>query len=104
MTRENIRRHPSIRGTLPLPKPTMSSNPPRGRQLPRPRTRVHGDGLADDKAIGNEFADRLARVCVGDFVDFVGVEPYFAFAAADHGGREALLSAEVYPVEEEGTG
>ena len=77
----------------------MSSNPPRGRQLAGSRARENGDGLADDDGIGNEFADRLARVGVGDFVDFVGVQPDLALAAADDGGGETLLGAEVDPEE-----
>ena len=58
---------------------------------------MHGDGLADDEAIGDEFADGLAGVGVGDFVDFVRVEPDLALAAVRHGRREALLRAEVHP-------
>ena len=58
---------------------------------------MHGDRLADDEAIGNEFADGLARVGIGDFAHFVGVEPDLALAAADDGGGEALLSPEVDP-------
>lgn len=34
----DVRRHPSIGGTLPLPETSMSTNPPRSGQLPRPRT------------------------------------------------------------------
>lgn len=77
----------------------MSPNPPRGIQFPSSSTRVHGHGLADDEAIADELADGLAGVCVGDLADFVGVEPDFALAAADDGGGEALLGAEVDPVE-----
>jgi hypothetical protein len=58
---------------------------------------VHGDGLADDEAIGDELADGLAGVGVGDFVDLVGIEPNLALSTADHGGREALLGAEIDP-------
>ena len=76
----------------------MSANPPSGRQLPRAGARVHGDLFTDDEAIGDELADGLAGVGVADFADFVGVEPDLAFAAADDGGREAFLRAEVYPV------
>jgi hypothetical protein len=60
---------------------------------------VHGDGLADDEAIVDELADRLAGVGVGDLVHFVGVEPDLALSAADNGRRKALLRAEVDPVE-----
>ena len=58
---------------------------------------MHGHGFADDEAIGDEFADRLAGVGVGDFVHFVRVEPDLALAAVRHGRREALLRAEVHP-------
>jgi hypothetical protein len=62
--------------------------------------RVHGDGLADNEAILDELADGLAGVGVGNLAGLVGVEPDLALAAADNGGREALLSAEVDPVEQ----
>ena len=62
----------------------MSPDPSGGIQLPRPRSRVHGDWFADDEAISDEFSDGLAGIGVGDFVDFIGVEPDLALAAADH--------------------
>ena len=58
---------------------------------------MHGDLFADDEAIGNELADGLAGVGVGDFADFVGVKPDLALSAADDGGRETLLSTEIDP-------
>ena len=58
---------------------------------------MHGDGFANDEAIGDEFADRLARVGIGDFVDFVRIEPDLALATVRDGRREALLRAEVHP-------
>ena len=76
----------------------MPTVPPRFIELSRPRARMHGHGLADDEAIGHELADGLARVGVGDFVDFIGVEPDLALSASDDGGGEPLLSAEVHPV------
>ena len=85
-------RHPSISRTLPLPKPSMSTNPPRCCQLPSTGARVHCDLLADDEAIRNKFADRLTGVGIRNLVDFVGVEPDLAFPAADHGCRKTLLS------------
>ena len=78
----------------------MSANSSGGVQLPGAGTRVHGDGLADDEAILDELADSLAGVCVGDFADLVGVEPDLALSATNHGGREALLSAEVDPIKQ----
>tara|TARA_R110002003_G_scaffold104_46_gene8644 strand:- start:35840 stop:36109 length:270 start_codon:yes stop_codon:yes gene_type:complete len=62
-------------------------------------TRVHGDGLADDEAILDELADGLAGVGVGNLAGLVGVKPDLALAAADNGCREALLRAEVDPIE-----
>ena len=61
---------------------------------------MHGDWLADDEAIGNELADGLARVCVGDFVNLVGVEPDLALSATNDGRCESLLGAEVDPIDE----
>lgn len=58
---------------------------------------MHGNWLADDKAIADEFSDRLSRVGVRDFVDFIGIEPDLALAAAHDGRREALLGCEVHP-------
>ena len=81
----------------------MTADATGGGQLTRAGARVHGDGLADDETILNELADRLAGVGVGDFAGLVGVEPDLALSATDHGGREALLSAEVDPVKHAGS-
>jgi hypothetical protein len=77
----------------------MSANPSRSGESSGTSTGVHCDGLADNEAILDELADRLAGVGVGDFIDFIGIEPDLALAAADDGGREALLGAEIDPVE-----
>lgn len=58
---------------------------------------MHGDGLLDDEAIGDELADGLAGVGVADLADLVGVEPDLALAAAQHGGGEPLLGPQVNP-------
>jgi hypothetical protein len=76
----------------------MSADPPRRSQLSSSRSRVHGDGLADDEAIADKFADGLAGIGVRDFVDFIGIEPNFALAATDYGSSEALLRPEIDPV------
>lgn len=68
-------------------------------QLTGTGTGVHGDGLSDDEAIGDQLADRLAGVGVGDLVDLVGVEPDLTLTAAEDIGREALLSEQVDPKE-----
>lgn len=90
--------HTSIGGTLPLTETTVTTNATGGVQLTGTGARVHGDGLADDEAILDELADGLARVGVGNLAGLVGVEPDLALAAADNGGRKALLRAEVDPV------
>lgn len=61
---------------------------------------MHGNRLADDEAIGNEFTDGLAGVGLSDLSHFIGVEPDLALAAAHHGGGQALLGAEVDPMSE----
>ena len=81
----------------------MTTDAAGGVQLTGTGARVHGDGLADDEAILDELADGLTGVGVGDFAGLVGVEPDLALSATDHGGREALLSAEVDPVKHAGS-
>lgn len=58
---------------------------------------MHGHRLVDDEAIAQKLADGLAGVGGGDLVNFIGIEPDLALAAADHGGRQALLGAKVDP-------
>lgn len=61
---------------------------------------MHRHWLSDDKAIGDQFADRLTGVGIGDFVDFIRVEPDLALPAADNRGGQTLLSSKVDPVVE----
>lgn len=71
----------------------MSSDPSGEVQLTGARARVHGDGLSDDEAIGDELADSLAGVGVADLADLVGIEPDLALAAAEHRRGQALLGS-----------
>lgn len=98
----NVLRHTGISGTLPLSEATVATDPAGEVQLTSTGTRVHGDWLADDEAIGDELADGLAGVGVGDLVDLVGVEPDLAFAAAEDISCEALLSSQVDPIDAKG--
>ena len=91
--------HTSVLGTLTLTQTPVPTDPAGLCELASTGAGVHGDGLADDKAIADELADGLARVGVGDLSDLIRVEPDLALAAADHGGGEALLGAKVDPVE-----
>ena len=70
-----------------------------GVQLTGTGSGVHGDGLADNEAIADELADGLTGVGVGDLVHLVGIEPDLVLAAADDRRGQALLSAEVDPVD-----
>lgn len=90
--------HTSVRSTLPLSVTPVPSDTASSVKLTGAGTRVHGDGLADDEAIGDQLADGLAGVGVRDFVDFIGVEPDLALSASNDGRREALLSTEIDPV------
>lgn len=69
-------------------------------QLTGTRPRVHGSGLADDEAIGNELANGHAGVGVGDLRDLVGVQPDLVLATAQNGRGKTLLSTQVDPEEE----
>lgn len=89
--------HTGIGGTLSLSDTTVATNTTGEVQLPSTSTGVHGDGLSDDEAIGDELANRLAGVGVGDLADLVGVQPDLALAAAEDISREALLSSQVDP-------
>ena len=94
-----IPRHPSITRTLSLSESSVSSDASSSSEFPCTRTRVHGDLLANDETIRHELADRLAGVGVGDFIHLIRIKPYLAFAAANDGGREALLGTEIDPGE-----
>ena len=59
---------------------------------------MHGDLLADDEAIGDELADGLAGVGIGDFRGLVRIEPDFALPAPNDGGCEALLRTQINPM------
>jgi len=59
---------------------------------------VHGNRLSDDEAICNELADGLAGIGIGDFADFIGIEPDLALSASYDGCRKALLGGEVDPI------
>ncbi len=58
---------------------------------------MHSDLLANNETIGHELADCLAGIGVGNFIHLIRVEPNLALAAANDGGREALLGAKVDP-------
>jgi len=94
-----IPRHTSIRSTLPLTETTVSTNSSCGCEFASAGSRVHGDGLADDKAISNELADGLAGVGIRNLAGFIGIKPDLALSATDDGCRQALLSGEVDPIE-----
>ena len=88
---KDVPRHPSISCTLPLTKATVPPNASGSGQFPSSSTRVHGDLFADNKAIGDEFADGLTGIGIRDLIDFIRVEPNLALSAAGDGGGESLL-------------
>jgi len=90
--------HTSICGTLSLTETTVSTNSSSGGELTGAGSRVHGDWLADDEAIGNKFANGLAGVGIGDLADLVRIKPDLALSTADDGSRQALLGGEIDPI------
>jgi len=59
---------------------------------------VHSDRLSDDESICNELADGLAGVGIGNFADFIRVEPDLALSASNDRCRETFLGGEVDPI------
>ena len=59
---------------------------------------MHCDLLPDDEPIRYEFADRLAGVGIGDFVDFIRIKPDLTLAAPNDRCGKSLLSSKVDPV------
>jgi hypothetical protein len=59
---------------------------------------VHSNLFPDDKAIGHEFADRLAGVGIGYFAHFVRIKPDLALAASNNRCGKSLLGPEVNPM------
>jgi hypothetical protein len=94
---QNLRRHTGVGSTLSLTVTTVATNTAGEVQLTSAGAGVHGDGLADDEAIGDQLADGLARVGVRDFALLVGVEPDLALTTADNRRGKALLSSQVDP-------
>lgn len=95
---ENVPWHTRISRTLPLTKTTVSTKSSCSSELTSAGSRVHGDGLADNKAICHELSDGLAGVGIRDFADLVGIKPDLSLSAAYNGRRQALLSGEVDPI------
>lgn len=97
----NVLGHTGIGGTLALTEATVAAVAAGEVEGTGARARVHGDGLLDDEAIGDELADRLARVGIADLADLAGVEPDLALADAQDGGRKPLLGPQINPGERE---
>jgi hypothetical protein len=94
---ENLGGHASVGSTLALTVATVAAFAAGEVELTGSGPRVHRHGLADDEAIGDELADGLAGVGVGDLAGLVGVEPDLALTAANDRGGQALLGSQVDP-------
>jgi hypothetical protein len=94
---QDLTGHTGIGGTLALTEATVATNPAGEVELTSPAARVHGDGLLDDQAIGDQLADGLTGVGIADLGDLVGVEPDLALTASEDSSGQALLSCEVDP-------
>lgn len=89
--------HTGIGGTLALTGATVATVAAGEVEGTGAGPRVHGDGLLDDEAIGNELADRLAGVGIADLADLAGIEPDLALADAEDGRRKPLLGPQINP-------
>ena len=94
---ENLRGHTGVGSTLSLTVATVAANSAGKVELASTGAGVHRDGLSDDEAIGNQLADRLARVGIGNLALFVGIQPDLALAAADDRRGKAFLSSQIDP-------
>lgn len=100
---EDLAGHTGVGSTLSLTVATVSALSSGKVQLAGTASRVHGDRLSDDEAIGDELSNRLARVGIGDLARLIGIQPDLALAAADDRRGEALLSSQVDPKRERKT-
>lgn len=100
---EDLAGHTGVGSTLSLTVATVSALSSGKVQLAGTASRVHGDGLSDDEAIGDELSNRLARVGIGDLACLIRIQPNLALAAADDRRGEALLSSQVDPKREKKT-
>ena len=91
----NLGGHPSLGGTLPLTRASVTTLALSGKQITSPCTGVNGGGLDDNRAILDELLDMSTGVGVADLRLVVGVEPDFAFTDAGDGCGEPLLRAKV---------
>ena len=91
---QNLNRHTSVGGTLPLTGAGVTALTTGFHVSADTGSRVHGDGLADDETILDQLAHMLARVGVGDLVVFVGVKPDLVLTALEDGRSETLLKSQ----------
>lgn len=87
--------HTSIGGTLTLTETGVTTSTLGELKSTSAGTGVHRDGLLDNQTVGNELADSLTRVGVGDLVHLIGVHPDLPLTAVHDGRSEALLSAKI---------
>lgn len=99
---EDLAGHTGIGSTLSLTVATVSAFSSSKVQLAGAASGVHGDGLSDNEAIVDQLSDGLARVGVGNLALLTWIQPDLALTAADDGGGEALLSAQIDPVGKRG--
>ena len=58
-------------------------------------TGVHDGRLLDNKTITLQTRDVATRVCQGNFVGLVRIQPNFSLSAFQDGGRKALLETKI---------
>lgn len=61
---------------------------------------MHNGGLFDNEAITVQTGNIPTRVGQGNFINFIGIQPNLAFAALEHGRRQAFLKLQRHCVNE----
>lgn len=87
----DLARHTGVLGTLSLTETGVTTSTLSLKMGTGARARVDGDGLLDDQTIGDELADSLAAVGVGNGSGLAGVKPNFSLADVENARGETLL-------------
>jgi hypothetical protein len=90
----NLGGEPSLSGTTALAVARVATLPLGLQRTPGASTRVNLLRLPDHEPILDQFPNVLPRVCHWNFIDLIGVQPYFPLPTLEHTGCQPLLQLE----------